>query len=118
MSTPTQNTTTTQNPSLIHGHVNYVAGVAEETLGSLTGATSFQQQGHAMKEEALAELRSYDSQGAQQRREDVAARAVNHPGLVKAEGEAESLAGKAAFCGGLQKFGEEKVVASDAAKKL
>ncbi|KAJ3055729.1 hypothetical protein HK097_009539 [Rhizophlyctis rosea] len=121
MSLPTHNqstTSTTQNPSLIKGHLNYVAGAVEETLGSLTSSPSLQQQGHDMKEQAVNELRAYDSQSAEQRHTDVAARAVQNPTILKTEGQAENLAGKATFCPGMQKFGAEKQAAGEEAGKL
>ncbi|KAJ3280531.1 hypothetical protein HK104_000601 [Borealophlyctis nickersoniae] len=110
---PTQPNT---QPSMIHGHVAYVTGAVEETLGSLTGYENLQRTGHDTKTSALAELRAADAATADSRAHSVAERASAHPGVVGAEGQAERVVGGAVFCEGLQRHGEEKQSAAKAVK--
>ncbi|KAI9101898.1 hypothetical protein DFS34DRAFT_435585 [Phlyctochytrium arcticum] len=99
----TTSTTTTGAPSLIHGHLQYVKGAAESTLGSLTSSAALNSAGASDKAQAIAELRAADSTSDQRH-------ATNQQkgSTLGVEGKVEEYVGRISGCGGMIRDGEEK----------
>ncbi|KAI8824207.1 uncharacterized protein EV422DRAFT_564913 [Fimicolochytrium jonesii] len=101
---------TSAQPSLVHGHVQYVKGAVEETVGSMLNAPAWTESGKNDKALGEAEMRAADQ--STQATRDASNASRENKSLLEKEGQAEGLAGRAAFCPGMQKHGEEKVAAS------
>jgi uncharacterized protein YjbJ (UPF0337 family) len=86
--------TTSNEPSMLAGHVQYVKGAAEEVIGNVTGSEDWKRSGHDDKEAALAEMRAANQGGPKD------------AGVVP--GKVESTLGKAIGCDGMVENGEAK----------
>ncbi|ELR24013.1 uncharacterized protein ACA1_144040 [Acanthamoeba castellanii str. Neff] len=84
---------TSNEPSMLSGHVQYVKGAAEEVIGNMTGSEDWKRSGLADKEAARAEMRAANE-------------GPKDPGLVP--GQIESTLGRAVGCEGMIENGEEK----------
>ncbi|KAF7538066.1 hypothetical protein G7054_g3277 [Neopestalotiopsis clavispora] len=79
-----------EQPSLIGGHVEYVKGAAESTIGSVTGSHAWQSSGEQAKAQATGVMKAAGE-----------ARDASQQGY----GKAEEIAGKVTGCEGMQKEG-------------
>ncbi|DBA75659.1 hypothetical protein WJX79_009072 [Trebouxia sp. C0005] len=93
-----------EQASLTGGHVQYVKGVAEEAIGSVTGSKAWQQSGQEDKQAAVDEMRAASSD----RKEAQEQRAASGSSWVAKEGIVESAAGKLSGCEGMKQEGEMK----------
>ncbi|KAI9148133.1 hypothetical protein HJFPF1_11957 [Paramyrothecium foliicola] len=80
-----------RQPSLIDGHVQYVKGAAESTIGNLSGSQAWKASG----EQDMAAAKDIMQKAGEQR------------DASQGYGKVEELAGKATGCGGMQKEGAE-----------
>ncbi|KAL7750415.1 hypothetical protein RI367_004189 [Sorochytrium milnesiophthora] len=98
-------------PSLIHGHVQYVKGVVESAVGSVTGSQAWKESGDADCRQAVAEMNTADGRDANDRQSRYATAESTHSSgtALKVEGQLEKVAGTATFCGGMKRVGDEKI---------
>ncbi|KAF3766933.1 hypothetical protein M406DRAFT_355408 [Cryphonectria parasitica EP155] len=82
----------TNQPSLIGGHAEYVKGVAQAAVGSVTGSQAWTASGEQAKAHAVSDMKA-------------AGEARDSAG--KGLGKAEELAGKAVGCEGMVREGGE-----------
>ena len=76
-------------PGLVSGHVQYVKGAAESTIGNLSGSQAWKASG----EQDMAAAKDIMQKAGEQR------------DPAQGYGKVEELAGKATGCGGMQKEG-------------
>ncbi|KAI4728066.1 hypothetical protein E4T49_04206 [Aureobasidium sp. EXF-10728] len=81
---------TTQQPSLIGGHAQYVKGAAEGVIGSVTGNTAWQQSGETDKQTGIDAMK---------------AASENRDPATDGYGKVEEVAGKLSGCEGMEKEG-------------
>ncbi|KAI4209215.1 MAG: hypothetical protein LQ351_007831 [Letrouitia transgressa] len=94
MSSNSENSGTSDSPSLLHGHAAYASGAAKETLGSYI-STSLQSTGAADKQAGIDEMRTAKAaqpQSSEDRNATV--------------GKMEASVGGAVGCGGMVEEGE------------
>ncbi|KAG6066614.1 hypothetical protein E4U32_005678 [Claviceps aff. humidiphila group G2b] len=84
----------TQEPGLIQGHVQYVKGVAEATIGDVTGSTPWKSSGEQDKAAGISAMKE-----AGEKRD----------ASTQGYGKAEELAGKLAGCEGMKQEGAESI---------
>ncbi|KAL3151469.1 hypothetical protein ABBQ38_012470 [Trebouxia sp. C0009 RCD-2024] len=93
-----------EQASLTGAHVQYVKGVAEEAIGSVTGSEAWQKSGQQDKQSAVDDMRAASSD----RKEAQEQRAAEGGSWVAKEGAVEAAAGKLSGCAGMQQEGEMK----------
>ncbi|KJX96988.1 hypothetical protein TI39_contig592g00010 [Zymoseptoria brevis] len=85
------NDNTTQ-PSLVGGHAEYVKGVVEGTVGTLTGSKAWQDSAAKDKQAGI---------------DDMKAASANRDPTQSGLGKVEEVAGKAVGCEGMEKEGAQ-----------
>jgi len=80
----------TQQPSLVGGHAQYVKGQAEATVGSVTGSEEWKKSGEQDKQQGVDAMK---------------AASANRDPNASGFGKAEELAGKAVGCEGMENEG-------------
>ncbi|KAG5943226.1 hypothetical protein E4U59_000529 [Claviceps monticola] len=83
-----------QEPSLLQGHVQYVKGVAEATIGDVTGSNPWKSSGEQDKAAGISAMKE-----AGEKRD----------ASTQGYGKAEELAGKFAGCEGMKQEGAESI---------
>ncbi|OAA35547.1 hypothetical protein NOR_07932 [Metarhizium rileyi] len=82
---------TPQQPSLVQGHAQYVKGVAEATVGDITGSHAWKSSGEQDKAAGISTMKTAGEQRD----------------ASQGYGKAEELAGKLTGCDGMKKEGVE-----------
>ncbi|KAL0488874.1 hypothetical protein AKO1_013561 [Acrasis kona] len=95
-------------PGMIHGHVQYAKGAAEEVIGNITGSEEWKKSGQQDKEAAINEM--HEAKQLADKETDYSDR---NKSVLNAEGKAESALGRAVGCEGMVENGEEKKHASE-----
>ncbi|KAG6007689.1 hypothetical protein E4U21_005650 [Claviceps maximensis] len=85
---------TPQQPGLIQGHVQYVKGVAEATIGNVTGSGPWKASGEEDKEAGVSAMKEA---------------AEKRDASTQGYGKVEELAGKLAGCDGMKQEGAESI---------
>ncbi|KAG5973967.1 hypothetical protein E4U55_000162 [Claviceps digitariae] len=85
---------TTQQPGLVQGHVQYVKGVAEATIGNVTGSNPWKSSGEQDKAAGMSAMKEAGE------KRDASAQGF---------GKAEELAGKLTGCDGMKQEGAQSV---------
>ncbi|KAK6443431.1 hypothetical protein LTR95_000258 [Oleoguttula sp. CCFEE 5521] len=81
-----------QQPSLIGGHAQYVKGAAESVIGSVTGNTSWQSSAETDKSAGIEAMKTASA---------------NRDPAKDGYGKVEEIAGKVAGCEGMESEGAE-----------
>ncbi|KAH8194711.1 hypothetical protein TruAng_011123 [Truncatella angustata] len=81
-----------QQPGLVAGHAEYVKGVVESTIGSVTGSAPWQSSGEQTKAHAAGVMK---------------AAGENRDASAQGYGTVEQVAGNLTGCEGMQKEGAE-----------
>ncbi|KAG6030401.1 hypothetical protein E4U41_000106 [Claviceps citrina] len=85
---------TPQQPGLVQGHVQYVKGVTEATIGDVTGSSSWKSSGEQDKAAGLSAMKAAGEE---------------RDASTQGYGKAEELAGKLTGCDGMKKEGAESI---------
>ncbi|KAJ3156706.1 hypothetical protein HDU86_003930 [Geranomyces michiganensis] len=104
------NANSSAEPSLLHGHVQYVKGAVESTVGQMLNAPTWTEAGTRDKAHGEAEMRAADQ--ATKSDQAAANSSRENKSLLEKEGKAEGLLGKVASCPGMESRGQDKVAAS------
>ncbi|KAJ3175573.1 hypothetical protein HDU87_006070 [Geranomyces variabilis] len=104
------NAASNAEPSLLHGHVQYVKGTVESTVGQMLNAPTWTEAGTRDKMQGEAEMHAADQATKGQQAAANASR--ENKSLLEKEGKVEGLLGKVAACPGMESRGQDKIAAS------